>query len=469
MSGVEMKNQLVGEAMVASEPPSEKPDSECVCGTGVGFMQEDGTVCCCLSCRVYPIRLPEVVFLGIICFIAVMQLYALPFSFLFVFITVYLRTLAGNIAVLLTIYMALTVVYVLARSGWGRFRTIAAVVAAACWVLCLASVLVLWPEARRLEDAISAEFGASDPPNPTPTALSFADWLSGGSTLWGPYESQTGGFQVETHTFLTGVRRKPGWNPSPAEACGRAFLDELALDVYSPRRVDGQLAPIIFHIHGGAWIVGDKDAIPGNSAYFLDRGYALISPQYSFWCDGFSIHEMLAQLTVALDYVRANAKGWGFNPDRIFLTGISAGGHLALMMAYTLNSTECGDWKTCGIKGVFNVYGPTDYPFTYAPVNNVSTLTGTEDEAKHKEAFPVHHVTSDVPPTMSFHGTWDSICPFSLGAILHERLRDVGVKQLLIPAATFEHGAETGFYAGGGQMHRFAFERFVSLRAWDEE
>ena len=69
-------------------------------------------------------------------------------------------------------------------------------------------------------------------------------------------------------------------------------------------------------------------------AYFLDRGYAVVSTQYSLVCYGYSALDMLDDLTAAFEYVRANATAWGLDGDNIHIVGGSAGGHLALLTAY---------------------------------------------------------------------------------------------------------------------------------------
>ena len=87
-------------------------------------------------------------------------------------------------------------------------------------------------------------------------------------------------------------------------------------------------------------------------AYFLDRGYAVVSTQYSLVCYGYSALDMQADLTTAFEYVRANATGWGLDGDNIHIVGGSAGGHLALLTAYSLNSSA--------VRSVFNTYGISD-------------------------------------------------------------------------------------------------------------
>lgn len=460
---MESKGQaLVGDPEMELVANSEHElDEECLCGTAFPCAQS-GTVPCCCCCRITCRRLPEAIFLGVIGFCAVAQFIAGRLFRLAFLVAIFTRACSGVLfSVLLFLYLPFTVIESCGacdRIKLGRFHRIALTVSAVCICLNLASLLPVWIEAQQLEDAISEEFGESDPPNPTLTSLSFIDWMF---WLSGPYKSLRNEFQVETYIYLSSVERKPGWS----ESCSRPFLEKLALDVVFPNRNDDQPAPIIFFIHGGGFI--QEDPPIGPFPYFVDRGYAMVSPQYALICDGFSAFEMLDQLTKAFDYLRANATKWGMDPNRIFIAGQSAGGHLALMLAYTLNSPVCGGWQSCGIKGVYNQYGvavPIPLPTGERDLLLAHTLHGTEDPEQAKLAYPITHVTNSSPPTMSHHGTWDTMVPYYMSIDLHNALQSSGVREYLITLPTFEHGCEIGYYQGCSQLFRFAFERFLALR-----
>lgn len=466
-------SMLVGDLEMAPAWSLDKElDKECVCGTGLPLLQKGGTVSCCCCCRVSFLRLPEIVFLSVMVFFAVSQYICGAVAEQYFALSLLLRSRSGLLfSLLLLCFLPVT----MAIGCWHptgtcdqrsvtRFRCGSFVVVALCLCLNLASILVVWPEAQGLEAAILAEFGASDPPDPAEWPLSVDAWMFQPSTL-GPYRSIYEEFSFETYTFLSVVQRRQGWT----ESCGgRPFLDSLAMDVFSPSREDGQLAPIIFNIHGGGFLRGDKDH-PGLEyySYFVDRGYALVSPQYGFICDGFSAFDMVDQLTKAFDYVRANATKWGMDPKRIFVSGQSAGGHLALMLAYTLNSPVCGGWRTCGIKGVYNQYGvATPIPLPEGKRDRLlaDTLHGTSNSSQAYLAYPIAHVANSSPPTLSHHGSWDSVVPYSSSIALHTALRDNGVKEYLMALPTFEHVCEYGYWQGCAQLFRFAFERFLALR-----
>jgi acetyl esterase/lipase len=107
------------------------------------------------------------------------------------------------------------------------------------------------------------------------------------------------------------------------------------LDVYEPP-ADSQRTnrPALIAIHGGAWKGGDKVWGENIAAEFCPYGYVVISVNYRL--SGRLNAKWPAQIEDvqrALRYVRANAKRLRVDPDRIASIGMSAGGHLATMLA----------------------------------------------------------------------------------------------------------------------------------------
>lgn len=463
-------------SLVGANEAQDEADEECRCGLRPASakgaralrMAALGNLGCFFCCSVHRRRLPEVIALAVILWMAVLQWnagawFGLGGGVLAIGVRCYL---SGSVfALMLCLYfpatLSLTLISKLTGSVYyqpGRFRVAAILMAGIITILLGAPAFLLWSSTLGLGAAITAEFGPSDPPNPMSDPLSFYDWMFRGTEINGPYGSPGGDFSMETYVYVAGIEPKPDWQ----ESCTRPFAGQLELDVYFPAsRNDGQPVPIIFNIHGGGFIEGDKSTIQAG-AYFLERGYAIVSPNYDFVCDGFNGYEMVAELTLALDYVRANATKWGFDPNRIFVAGGSAGGYLALMLSYTLNST-CGNWQTCGITGVFNLFGATTDRSHPAKLNQ--QLAGSEDPEVIKNAFPAYNVNDGLPATLTLHGTYDSIVPYSHGVALHDALQEAGVKNLLIPAPTYEHVLQLGFYGAAAQVHRFALERFIASTA----
>jgi len=109
-----------------------------------------------------------------------------------------------------------------------------------------------------------------------------------------------------------------------------------ALDVYTTKRPN---APINVFIHGGAWRVG----LAKDSAYpaelFVHAGAHFVVPDFIWVQDaGGSLMPMADQVRRAVAWVYRNAQSFGGDPNRIYVSGHSSGGHLAGVVLTT-------DWK----------------------------------------------------------------------------------------------------------------------------
>jgi len=107
------------------------------------------------------------------------------------------------------------------------------------------------------------------------------------------------------------------------------------LDVYEPKSDGGRAnRPAILAIHGGAWRGGDKAWGEQFAKELCPYGYVVFSINYRLskrpngtW------PAQIEDVQKALRYIRANAAHFRIDPDRIAALGMSAGGHLATMVA----------------------------------------------------------------------------------------------------------------------------------------
>jgi acetyl esterase/lipase len=226
------------------------------------------------------------------------------------------------------------------------------------------------------------------------------------------------------------------------------------LDLYLPKnpKSDKPL-PVVAFIHGGAWLGGDKQAGVGMIAPLVASGeYAGVSIGYRLSGEAIwpaQIHDCKA----AIRWLRANAKKYNLDPDRIGVTGTSAGGHLVAMLGTsgdvaalegTLGShTGVSSRVAC----VVDQFGPTDLLTMRGDHNNPnspeSKLIGgpvQEKEEAARNASPVTYVSKDDPPFMLIHGTNDQVVPFSQSEELRDALKKAGVEAVLISVEGAGHG-----------------------------
>merc|ERR1719343_653289 len=82
-----------------------------------------------------------------------------------------------------------------------------------------------------------------------------------------------------------------------------------------------------------------------------------------------------------------------------------------------------------------------------------------------EEAFPIYYVEeeNDIPPTITMHGNWDVLVRYWQAVDFHKKLEEKGKTHLLISMWTWYHIFELGYWGAPAQMHRYLFERVLTL------
>lgn len=127
------------------------------------------------------------------------------------------------------------------------------------------------------------------------------------------------------------------------------------LDIFSPvPRADGRGLPIHVFIHGGAWRGGRKEMYSFPAPTFIENGAIYVAIGFSS-IPKVRLPDMAHQVRSAIAWTYKNAKSFGGDPERIFLSGHSSGGHLCGVALVT-------DWSKYGVpatvlKGGLSVSG----------------------------------------------------------------------------------------------------------------
>lgn len=194
---------------------------------------------------------------------------------------------------------------------------------------------------------------------------------------------------------------------------------ELKLDLYLPDEVENP--PLVVFIHGGGWRNGSYKAC--RTAWLTDHGFAVASVSYRLTDKGaFPIQSH--DCKGAIRWLRAHAKEYGYNAEKVGVAGTSAGGHLALVMGTTadneaLEGTVGGNNdQSSRVQAVVDFYGPSDFVArsknqpskTEQPDSPVFLLLGgaaSKNVEKAKLASPAWQVTKDDAPLLIIHGDKD--------------------------------------------------------------
>lgn len=155
------------------------------------------------------------------------------------------------------------------------------------------------------------------------------------------------------------------------------------LDVYPASNGDPD-APVMIYFHGGFWYSRHKDDFKFIASGFNDAGATVVVVNYGL-IPKVDMAELVRQCQSAVAWTYKNISDHGGDPNKIFITGHSAGGHIAGMML----STDWSAWGVDGatIKGVLAISGIYDLePIRRTFMN--ATLGFTEDTvAKYS---PIH-------------------------------------------------------------------------------
>jgi arylformamidase len=139
-------------------------------------------------------------------------------------------------------------------------------------------------------------------------------------TVWAPNRDQVVR-RYASHSDAARVRlgapRRFAYGAAPVEG----------LDLYATRRAN---APIIVFIHGGAWRAGLAKNYAFPAELFVRAGAHFIVPDFAAVQDvGGSLMPMADQVRRAVAWVHRNARSFGGDPDRLYVSGHSSGAHLA--------------------------------------------------------------------------------------------------------------------------------------------
>lgn len=223
------------------------------------------------------------------------------------------------------------------------------------------------------------------------------------------------------------------------------------LDLYlPPGHVSGAGHPAVVWIHGGGWTGGGKSAgRERNIAHTLAAaGYVCASVDYRLGAGAWP--QNLLDCKNAVRHLRAHARKLGVDPDRIAVAGGSAGGHLALMVAYTAGVGEFEPQApypgvSSAVRCVLDFYGPTDL-LTRRETTPDGVLTDkpkpggslpvfgadAAGDAVFRLASPVAHVGAKSPPTLILHGRADATVDHGQALELARVLQEHGVPHELV-------------------------------------
>jgi len=203
----------------------------------------------------------------------------------------------------------------------------------------------------------------------------------------------------------------------------------LHCDVFTPPDSNTARTSILL-VHGGAWQQGDRTQLRGYGIQLARYGFLCVASEYrrsdeARWPA--QIHDVKA----AVRWMRANAASLGIDPQKICVSGNSAGAHLALMVGATPNvSVFEGDGGQkgagTGCAAVVAIYPPTRLRIGDA-ADPVGKLFGGKASVEAQDAAsPVTYAHRQFPPTLLIHGNADDVVPVDASFEMYRALASAG-------------------------------------------
>jgi acetyl esterase/lipase len=181
-------------------------------------------------------------------------------------------------------------------------------------------------------------------------------------------------------------------------------------------------APVVLLLHGGGWRGGDRAVMTEGCLAYAREGYVAIAPEYRFLGEA-PWPAPLNDARTAIRAVRAKAGELRVSRENIFLTGYSAGAHLALLAASGMAGEAAAGEPYADqpeqVAGVAAFFPP-------ARIEGLGAqLLGVEDPATLKALSPITYADR-YPPTIVFCGDGDTTTPPQLSIDLYRAIRDAG-------------------------------------------
>jgi acetyl esterase/lipase len=230
----------------------------------------------------------------------------------------------------------------------------------------------------------------------------------------------------------------------------------LTFDVFTPSRPNGAA---VLHIVSGGWVSrwAPPAQLPASQQalyeQLFEQGFTVFAVRHGS-SPRYQVPEIVPDVQRAVRFIRLTASRYGIDPDRLGVTGMSAGGHLSLMIGL---ASDAGDpaaedpvlRSSDRVAAVAAYYAPVDLdPAARAVLTDVPT-EGTVlarypalkfELADVPAVSPVGHVSPDDPPTLLIHGTKDERVPIAQSERIYTVFQQYGVPSEFVVIDGAGHG-----------------------------
>jgi acetyl esterase/lipase len=297
----------------------------------------------------------------------------------------------------------------------------------------------------------------------------------------------------------------PFWTVVPSASRGAHEANRrLLCDIWRPGFSVKPSGLALAYLHAGGWQQFDKDTYTRPFfSYLAAQGHVIMDVSYRL-CDEADLFGIVGDVKRAIAWIKANAGRYGVDPKRVVAAGGSAGGHLALLAAYTPNHPQLDPEDVreadTSVQAVISYYGlpdvrwlgtqpskPSSRAFIefgkkvgYVTADNYldwpdimrKLLGGLPPEVPDVAALmsPITHVGSHCPPSLLFHGSHDRVVPVQDARDLYRALSEAGVVVVYVELPQVVHAFDLAAprMSPAAQAALYDVERFLALMATED-
>jgi len=208
------------------------------------------------------------------------------------------------------------------------------------------------------------------------------------------------------------------------------------LDVWRPKELPAQPAPVMIFLPGGAWVHGGR-ILQGYAlmSHMAEMGWVCLSIDYRV-APNHPWPQHITDVKAAIAWARANVDKFGGDRNFVAVAGTSAGGHLAALAGLTAGDPEMQrdlpEGSDTSVDAVVGIYGRYDWEDKSTVerarfVDFLERVVVKRKIARHPEIFrkasPIARTHADAPPFLVIHGSGDTVIPVQQARDFVQKLR----------------------------------------------
>ncbi len=249
----------------------------------------------------------------------------------------------------------------------------------------------------------------------------------------------------------------------------RKYGCALTMDIFAPPKARRHGGGVIVCVSGG-WTSDKRMINPAFANPFVEKGYVVFAVLHGSQ-PKFTIPEAIEDMYAAVRYIKHHDARFDVDPERLAVTGGSAGGHLSLMLGNAIQPgrPDASDpllRHSTRVAAVACFFPPTDFlnwsregevqlgdgalrafrpPFDFTTRDPKTNKLVVIEDPQQRQAIgrnisPIYYVSKDSAPTLIIHGDADQLVPLYQSERIRDRYREHGVPCELIVRKKAGHG-----------------------------